>query len=309
MKVIFFVLASIPVILGTKNTNTCADANGTCGFAKCNPNCETVCSKLGIDFHGHNSQCGVSGNYPNDRNNRVKGAERYCAKANEGTCCQCKDLGPAPEPKTCGDANGVCGFAKCNPNCESVCDELGVEYHHNSQCGVSGNSANSRNNRVDGAESYCDAKNKGDTCCQCNKYDVFDGEFEDDYILNTEPTKEQCDDWNSFRATLTNNDYTKITLSGSEDTTGVSCTGADANTLCTALNTGKETQLECDGMRWKAGSDCSGDTILLIDETDVNDCACSEYAIRPCHLNNNWGGVDGSCGEDSQSLKVVCEKT
>ena len=187
MMKLFLVLAAFPALLGEAvwspttmmmDDGLCADAGGVCGFEKCNPNCAAICESLMIPFHGKNSQCGVTGNSPHDGNNGVSGAEDYCdAEVAGETCCKCRDYGPLEddettesydfEQDTCDLANGVCGFDKCSPNCEAVCEGLGVPYLHNSQCGVTGNSENRRNNYVAGAEDYCDALESGDTCCQC----------------------------------------------------------------------------------------------------------------------------------------------
>ena len=71
-------------------------------------------------------------------------------------------------PGTCGDAGGVCGFDKCSPNCETICDSLWIPFHgHNSQCKTSGNSGHGGNNWISGAESDCKVDNPLDTCCQC----------------------------------------------------------------------------------------------------------------------------------------------
>src|SRR5678815_6126124 len=71
-----------------------------------------------------------------------------------------------------------------------------------------------------------------------------------------------CTAWNNFRASLTGT-YSKITLRGSGYSGGVTCGGANANTLCQALRTGSTvTSLACDGNTWNVG-ECGGTAVSV----------------------------------------------
>ncbi len=130
----------------------------------------------------------------------------------------------------------------------------------------------------------------------------FDGAFTRSEIAATE-----CVDWNAFRARLKGT-YSSITLAGSDDPVGRTCTGPTANTLCQALHTGTVAQLACDGYVWnvdfcQSGWELSADGVV---------CYCGgDYVIRPCiSSNGDWGGVRGpsceSTGNRSQMISVTC---
>ena len=103
--------------------------------------------------------------------------------------------------------------------------------------------------------------------------------------------------------------YTSITLRGSANTAGRTCTGAAANTLCQALRTGASSatvSVACGGFTWSVGQCYAGQV-----ELDVGGafCSCaSTYTARPCHLDANFGGLNGaSCGAANQTLIVNCQ--
>ena len=119
----------------------------------------------------------------------------------------------------------------------------------------------------------------------------------------------QCMDWNAFRARLTGT-YSSITLAGSQDPTGRTCTGTSANTLCRALHDGTPvSNLLCDGFVWNVDY-CSDSSWEL--SADGTVCYCGgNYDVRPCiSTNGDWGGVRGpSCesnGNRSQVITVTC---
>jgi hypothetical protein len=127
-----------------------------------------------------------------------------------------------------------------------------------------------------------------------------------DHFAAGSPPAATCTAWNNFRATLTGT-YSKITLRGSKDPAGVSCSGASANTLCQALRTGAAvTGLACDGNSWNVGA-CGGTAV------SVNSSVCScptagAHIARPCIANPNWGGMGtATCGSPAQSMDVICE--
>ncbi|HSQ65321.1 MAG TPA: hypothetical protein VLM85_19010 [Polyangiaceae bacterium] len=119
----------------------------------------------------------------------------------------------------------------------------------------------------------------------------------------------QCTDWDSFRANLKGT-YSSITLSGSNDPTGRTCTGVNANTLCQALHSGTTVvNLSCGGYAWNVDTCVSGTSIEI--SADGTACYCSitnGYAVRPCIGNQNWGGIESTaCEAPPQTISVVCE--
>ncbi len=118
----------------------------------------------------------------------------------------------------------------------------------------------------------------------------------------------QCMEWNAFRSKL-RGAYSSITLAGSEDPAGRTCTGTAANALCQALHDGTPVaHLVCDGHVWNVDFCQSGWEL----SADATACYCGgDYAIRPCIVSNgDWGGVRGpSCesnGNRSQVISVAC---
>jgi hypothetical protein len=127
-----------------------------------------------------------------------------------------------------------------------------------------------------------------------------------DYLPAGTASAGVCAAWNTFRASLTGN-YSKITLRGSENPNGVTCTGASANTLCQTLRSGGTvSSLACDGNTWNVGA-CGGTAV------SVNSAVCScpvsgAHIVRPCINNPNWGGMGtATCGSPGQSMDVICE--
>ncbi len=116
----------------------------------------------------------------------------------------------------------------------------------------------------------------------------------------------QCTAWQSYRAALSG-PYTLVTIRGTYDPTGVSCSGSTANQICQALRNGTTTTISCGGRNWNIGPCGSG--IELNSSTQTGDCGCwnPDYIVRPCIGNDNWGGANtDTCGAPSQTLEVVC---
>lgn len=119
-----------------------------------------------------------------------------------------------------------------------------------------------------------------------------------------------CNKWNAFRATLTGN-YSKVTIKGTYDQVGVSCTGAAANAICNALRTKSAGSWNCDGRTWRTG-DCGGD-VEVNANGDMCSCPESGYTVRPCidypdYSNPNWGGAKTkTCSGPTQTLELICQ--
>lgn len=120
-----------------------------------------------------------------------------------------------------------------------------------------------------------------------------------------------CTAWHTFQTALTGT-YTSVTISGSNDTTGVTCTGASANSICQALhNNTTVTSVACGGRNWNVGN-CSTSGYESELSADGDTCACdsaaTSYIARPCIGNNNWGGIKGAtCSPATQTITVTCK--
>ena len=204
-----------------------------------------------------------------------------CLDIEDRPLVDCEDLNPLTNPLT----NDTCEGGLCVSTC---IDE-------NSQ-------------KLD-EECVCDIGyvQDGSSCVE-----VVEVGFVDSFTFTESPTTEQCDNWNTYVASLTENDYTKITLSGSLDPVGLSCTEpAKAQALCSGLRTGTVTTVTCGGVQWRSGTDCVC-TGLSVSLNPIAPCNCGNgfgYAIRPCNGDPNWGGMGtgSTCFQGDQTINVVCE--
>jgi hypothetical protein len=116
----------------------------------------------------------------------------------------------------------------------------------------------------------------------------------------------QCTAWTTFRSQLTGT-YSSITISGTNDTTGRTCTGTNANTLCQALHNNTATSVTCGSYTWHTDQ-CTGGLELTADNSTCT-CANPGYNVRPClNTNGDWGGVNtASCSAPSQTITVTCQ--
>jgi hypothetical protein len=132
--------------------------------------------------------------------------------------------------------------------------------------------------------------------------------FEETFTQNV-PNPNACADWTTFRTSLTGV-YTSVTMSGTLDPVGHTCTGAMANTLCQALHNGASTgSLLCDGNTWAVGPCGAG--YFEINAKDGLICSCenpgSFYDLRPCS-STSWGGVNSiTCSAPTQTVAIVCK--
>jgi len=115
----------------------------------------------------------------------------------------------------------------------------------------------------------------------------------------------QCTEWQAFQAKLTDV-YSSVTIRGSIDPVGVTCTGADANSICQALHNDQTGTWNCDGRTWMTGN-CGGG-LELSAAGSICGCPGNEYIVRPCIGNDNWGGAGtDTCDGPTQTLEVVCK--
>jgi hypothetical protein len=120
------------------------------------------------------------------------------------------------------------------------------------------------------------------------------------------PSQTQCDSWNAFRAQLIQT-YSSVTLKGTNDMTGASCTGPAADTICQAIAGGGPIVVACNGRGWAVDT-CGGGIEL---SASTGNCQCDNaagYTLRPCVGSPDWGGVNtATCSPPSQLITVTCQ--
>jgi hypothetical protein len=97
--------------------------------------------------------------------------------------------------------------------------------------------------------------------------------------------------------------FDRVTLRGSEDMVGKTCTGSAANDLAAALAAGTSLTVVCDSEDWAA----SATTYTTIAVGGVGTgCPSPAYYIRPDIGSANWGGINGvTCSAPTQIMEVV----
>jgi hypothetical protein len=119
----------------------------------------------------------------------------------------------------------------------------------------------------------------------------------------------QCNSWNDFLLNrLVDGSYGSVSMSGTFDPAGVTCSDPDAATqICQALHHNSFASVFCDGHQWSVGS-CVGTTEVSV---DVSVCFCTNpgRTLRPCvGFGGEWGGVNTeTCFGPSQDMTVVCQ--
>jgi hypothetical protein len=163
-------------------------------------------------------------------------------------------------------------------------------------CGTVCNNICSSGHCCNNGEAYCNG-----TCKPANQCGVvFTGNF-----VQGQSSPNECNNWNTWRGLLVGN-YTMITIKGTQDYVGVTCTGNQANTICQALRNNQSANVgNCNGLTWATGQ--CGNGIELTATGQV--CACnSGYTLRPCIANLNWGAVNGTtCNAPTQTMTVICQ--
>ncbi len=131
---------------------------------------------------------------------------------------------------------------------------------------------------------------------------VFTGDF-----LEFQDSPTQCNDWNDFLGNqLADVSYSSITMNGTFDPTGITCSDPDSATqICQALHHGRSASVSCGGHVWNVGQ-CGGTELNI----DTGICFCDFFAahdVRPCEGSIDWGGVNTeSCEAPSQTMRVIC---
>lgn len=136
--------------------------------------------------------------------------------------------------------------------------------------------------------------------------------FSESFSGGVAPTT-QCASWDAFRKSLSASKvYSKITVKGSLDAIGVSCSepgisGPRADAICQALRTGTAIGMPCGSNSWSVSVGCGGAGVISL-VVNLGGCACETgFSIHPCSTSANWGGIGATCGAPSQTLTVICE--
>jgi cysteine-rich repeat protein len=137
---------------------------------------------------------------------------------------------------------------------------------------------------------------------QCQDQQVW---YQWDFFFGQWPNPMACSDFNLWRSALAD-DHTSITIAGTYDQVGRTCTGPAATQLCNALRNGTSLSVGCDGNAWRVGNDCAGAIEVTVDGTDCS-CANQGVALRPCVGLVDWGGVGTStCSGPTQAIYIEC---
>ena len=115
--------------------------------------------------------------------------------------------------------------------------------------------------------------------------------------------------WDNFLASLTGTTYTQVTISGSLDPTGVTCSDPVAvNQLANALNTNAAASVQCNSRTWTTNPSCVGGEL----SAGIPCSSSSDYVVRPKSTGECWGNAsyctcsdsNFSCGAVDQRLRV-----
>ena len=134
--------------------------------------------------------------------------------------------------------------------------------------------------------------------------------YSEDFVGGTtygnSPGSTQYANWESFRSNAPTSGIQSLTVSGSNDTTGRTCSvAATAQSLMDALRTGGAVTASCDGNNWAVGTCGNGMEISVGSSSTVCQCNTTNYTVRPLITNSNWGGVGtNTCGGSSQTMTV-----
>ena len=147
---------------------------------------------------------------------------------------------------------------------------------------------------------------------------VYSHEFENEVVYSAGTP--QYDDWVSFRALLPSSNVTSITLSGSRNTVGRTCSNPVATQeIANALrNAGAGTNptetifadVNCDGFLWRvvACDNVPNNVVISVlgEGDDLIPCSCDiQYSLGPAITDGDWGGIDGDvCGAETQTITL-----
>ena len=147
--------------------------------------------------------------------------------------------------------------------------------------------------------------------------------YSDSFVVGQSycPGSSQYDNWSSFRASLdtTTNQFLKITVKGTFNTTGRECTNKFiVRRIAADLKNGASGSYSCGGYTWSIGAAsacysglCGTGANSVELSVDGTTCACSNpgWSFRPGITNSNWGGINtNTCGGANQRMTVEFQK-
>lgn len=142
--------------------------------------------------------------------------------------------------------------------------------------------------------------------CEAGACSVQGTVFSEDFV-EFQAAPAQCESWNNFRFNeLVEGSYASVSMSGTLDPAGVTCSDPDVATqICRALHDNTPTSVSCSGHVWNVAQ-CAGGELSV----DTPVCSCNNFGrtLRPCIGFFNWGGLNSdTCNPRSQNITVVCE--
>lgn len=139
--------------------------------------------------------------------------------------------------------------------------------------------------------------------------------YSDTFFSGQGSSGSQCTAWNTFRAQLTPRCYTSMTIRGTFDAVGRTCTDpAIVNAFAAAVNAASSytSPTACNGDIWSICNRYSGE-VWLNPPSQCSGSNCpgpNAYILRPCigGSNPNWGGVNtNTCGGQNQRMTFIFE--
>lgn len=121
------------------------------------------------------------------------------------------------------------------------------------------------------------------------------------------PTAAQCTSWTNFRTTLNCSYFKLLKFNGSLNSLGISVIEPNiVNAIAVALfNSTAFGPTLSNGYNWTVTSPACGGGVEL-GTGNLCNCAGTQYAIRPCIANINFGGMDGTtCSAQTQTITVT----
>ena len=147
--------------------------------------------------------------------------------------------------------------------------------------------------------------------------------YSDSFVVGQSycPGSSQYDNWSSFRASLdtTTNQFLKITVKGTFNTTGRECTNKFiVRRIATDLKNGVTGSYSCGGYTWSVGASSAcysglcgtgANSVELSVDGTLCSCVTPGWSFRPGITNSNWGGINtGTCGGSNQRMTVEFQK-
>jgi hypothetical protein len=132
--------------------------------------------------------------------------------------------------------------------------------------------------------------------------------FTDSYISGSSATVAQITAFDNYRAGLVNGSYNFVSISGSLNSTIVSCSDpVIVNQLASALKNNSNVSLTCGGNTWRVGN-CGSGPEISVNTPGICGCTAGIATLRPnSGVAANWGGIGTNCSAASQTLNLLFE--